>query len=143
MTSNVVRIGGLTASLVVFTTAFAHEDKLEGQINAIKGMLNTHPEMVIDLSDKSGEYCINTWKVGGSHMTHYAIEPGNTHEDVIDFVRADSLAGAVDVTKLPTMPDKLGGMKPNQWYYLPAGGYDPHHMTRFKFPVLIRATDVE
>ncbi len=36
--------------------------------------MKSHPEMVIDLSNRSGEYCMNTWKVGGSHMTRFRFD---------------------------------------------------------------------
>ena len=139
--ASVMIIGGLA----IAPLAGANEltGKVKGEVDTISAYLKSHPEMVIDLSNKSGEYCMNTWKVGGSHMTHYTIDPSKTVEDVIDFVKADSFKGSVDVASLPRLPDKLGAMEPNTWYYLPAGQYDPHHMTRFRSDLLVRATNVK
>lgn len=132
-------------SLVLASAASAHQQssKVQGEIDAFSSYVNTHPEMVIDFSEQSGEYCMNTWKVGGSHMAHYAVDPSNTSEDVIDFVRVESFSGAIDVDKLPLLPSELGKMEPNKWYYLPAGAHDPHHKTEFKFPLLVRATNIQ
>lgn len=125
--------------------AFAGErsEKVQAEIDTISQYLDSHPEMVIDLREVSGEFCFNTWKVGGGHMTHYAVDPTSTMEDMIDFVRADSLAGSLDVDNLPRFPGKLGAMEPNKWYYLPAGEHEPHHGGRFPFPLLLRATNIQ
>ncbi|HSS62833.1 MAG TPA: hypothetical protein VLS27_00220, partial [Gammaproteobacteria bacterium] len=66
-----------------------------------------------------------------------------TEEDMIDFVRVDSLGGTLDVDKLPRFPGGLGTMEPNKWYYLPAWHHEPHHGTRFPFPLLLRATNIQ
>ncbi|MFQ5936469.1 MAG: hypothetical protein ACE5LB_08685 [Acidiferrobacterales bacterium] len=134
-------IGGLAAG----QWAGAHEltGKAKGQVDTIAGLVKSHPEIVIDFSKKSGEYCMNTWKVGGSHMTHYAIDRSKTVEDVIDFVKVASLKGSIDVNSLPLAPTKLGAKKPNQWYYLPAGRHDPHHGKALPKDLLVRATNVE
>ena len=133
------------AGIVIAQGAGAHEltGKEKGQVDTIAAYVQSHPEMVIDFTDKSGEYCMNTWKVGGSHMTHYAIDPTKTKEDVIDFVKADSLAGSIDLDSLPRAPTELGAMKPNQWYFLPAGQYDPHHGKNAKADLLVRAADIK
>lgn len=138
---SMVIIGGLATG--GWVSAQELTGKVKGEIDTIAGYLKSHPEMVIDFSDKSGEYCLNTWKVGGSHMTHYAIDPSLTVEDVIDFVKVSSLKGSVDVDSLPRAPTGLGAMKPNQWYYLPAGQYDPHHGKAARIDLLVRATDVK
>ena len=121
--------------------AEAAKDQASATIDAY---LQSHPEMVIDFSKTSGEYCINTWKVGGGHMTHYAIDPSKTAEDVIDFVPADSMISAgVNVDDLPQMPGELGAMEPNQWYYLPAGSFEPHHGGKMPMSLIVRATNIE
>jgi hypothetical protein len=134
-------IGGL----VLASAASAHQrsSKVQGEINAFSSYVDSHPEMVIDFSEQSGEYCMNTWKVGGGHMTHYSTDPSKSSEDVIDFVRVESFSGAVDVDKLPRLPSELGKMEPNKWYYLPAGAYDPHHNTEFEIPLLVRSANVQ
>ena len=117
--------------------------KVQAEIDTISQYLDSHPEMVIDLRRVSGEFCFNTWKVGGGHMTHYAVDPSKTREDMIDFVRADSMAAGLEVEKLPRFPGGLNSMEPNTWYYLPAGEFEPHHGTRFPFPLLLRATNIQ
>lgn len=126
-----------------FTAAAERSERVQAEIDTISQYLDSHPEIVIDLRNKSGEFCFNTWKVGGGHMTHYAVDPSTTREDIIDFVRADSMAGGLDVEKFSRFPGKLGAMEPNKWYYLPAGQDEPHHGTRFPFPLLIRATNIQ
>lgn len=118
-------------------------DHVQAEIDAFARYLDSHPEMVIDLRKVSGEMCFNTWKVGGRHMTHYAVDPASTKEDVIDFVPADALSDVLDLEKLPRFPGELGAMVPNQWYYLPSGEREPHHGTRFPFPLLLRATNID
>jgi hypothetical protein len=120
-------------------------DKAASAHAAIGRYLEKHPEMIIDFSKVSGQYCVNTWKVKGGHMTHYAIDPSKTTEDVIDFVRVQPLIDAgIDVTKLPKLPSTLGKMKNGQWYYLAKGAPDPHHGKKeSKFSAIVRATNIQ
>ena len=114
------------------------------ELSTIANQLSLRPDMAIDLSGVSGAYCFNTGLQDGGHMTHYAIDPENTKEDVIDFVNAASLVqSGMRVQTLPPFPGELGSMKPNQWYYLPAGEFEPHHGRKFPFPLMIRATNVK
>ena len=135
---------GLFAALALSQGALAEaaKDKASATIDAY---LQSHPEMVIDFSKTSGEYCINTWKVGGGHMTHYATDPSKTTEDVIDFVKAQSFIDAgIDVTTLPELPSELGAMENGQWYYLPKGGAEPHHGAKeFPIALMVRATEIQ
>lgn len=128
---------------IAYPAAADRSEVVQAEIDTIGQYLESHPEMVIDLRKVSGEFCFNTWAVGGHHMTHYAVDPSATREDMIDFVPVGPMQGAVDVTKLPRFPGKLGSMEPNQWYYLPAGELEPHHGKKFPFPLLLRATDIE
>lgn len=130
--------GGLTAQKKPLSG-----DKFQNTEAVFRAYMQSHPEIVVDLSNVSGEYCINTWSVGGGHMTHYAIEPSSTKEDIVDFVKAQSFVDAgVDVTQLPSLPDKLGQMRNGQWYYLPMGGMDPHHGRKTPVALVVRATDL-
>ena len=114
------------------------------ELGAIANQLSIKPEMALDLSEVSGAYCFNAGLSTGGHMTHYAIDPMKNKEDVIDFVNAASLVQVgVTVQKLPKFPGKLGSMTPNQWYYLPAGEFEPHHGMKFPFPLMIRASNVK
>ena len=124
----------------------AHEQasKVAGELGTIAGYLQSHPEMALDFTQVSGEYCLNTWKAGGAHMSHFAVDPSKTQEDVIEFVKASSLTDAgIDVMGLPRMPGKLGAMETGKWYYLPAGEFEPHHGGKFGVPLLIRASNLE
>lgn len=120
-------------------------DKVARTHAALGQYLQDHPEMVVDFSKVSGEYCINALKVKGGHMTHYAIDPSKTTEDVVLFVDAQPFLDAgIDFSTLPRLPDSLGTMKTGQWYYLPKGAPDPHHgAKRSKRAMLVRATDIQ
>jgi len=140
----------LLAGFVVFSTHVGvalgePADKVAKTHAAIGQYLKEHPEMVIDFSGVSGEYCVNALKVKGGHMTHYAIDPSKTNEDVIVFVDAQPFIEAgMDLTKLPPLPNTLGTMKNGQWYYLRKGAPDPHHGTKqSKRAMLVRATDIQ
>ncbi len=114
------------------------------EIAAFSGLLAVRPSTAIDLSKVSGEYCFQVNLGKGGHMTHFAIDPLKTKEDVVDFVNAAPLIEAgLDVTKLKRFPGKLGAMEPNVWYYLPAGELEPHHGRKFPFPLLIKAVNLK
>ena len=132
----------ILGALAVGQWAGAHELPARA-IDTIAALVKSHPEMVIDFSKKSGEYCMNTWKVGGGHMTHYAIDPSKSVEDAIDFVKVESFKGSIDVNSLPLAPTKLGAKEPNKWYYQPAGRYDPHHGKALPIDLVVRASNVE
>ena len=143
---NTVKIMAISMLISIGMFQFAHADTAKDKASeAINNYLDTHPEMVIDFSTVSGEYCINTWRVGGGHMTHYAIDPSKTTEDVIDFVKAQTFIDAgVDVSKLPRLPNKLGAMENGQWYFLPEGAPEPHHGSKeFPAALIVRATDIQ
>jgi hypothetical protein len=40
-------------------------------------------------------------------------------------------------------PYFFGKMALKQWYFLPAGGLDPHHEKRWDFPLLVRASEIQ
>ncbi len=114
------------------------------EISTFARHLQTRPQTALDFSDVSGEYCFNLGLGRGGHMTHYAIDPPSTQEDVIDFVHAGAFRQmGIDVEKLPRFPGELGAMEPRQWYFLPAGTHEPHHGRRFPFALLIRADNLE
>ena len=112
------------------------------ELKTIANTLALRPDIPKDFSKVSGEYCFfGGW---GGHHTHYAIDPTKTQEDVIDFVGAEPLIKAgVNAENLPRFPGKLGAMTPNQWYFLPAGGLEPHHGKKVPVPLLIRAVNVK
>ena len=115
-----------------------------GELSTIANQLSLRPDLAIDFTKVSGEYCFNAGLGAGGHMTHYATDPTRTQEDVIDFVNAEPLVKAgVNVANLPRFPGGLNSMTSGQWYFLPAGELEPHHGTKFPFPLLIRATNIK
>ncbi len=149
MLNPLVGVSALIFGLTVAQSTMAQDanqqaSKVAGELGTIASYLQNHPEMALDFTQVSGEYCLNTWKAGGAHMSHYAVDPSKTREDVIDFVKANSMTDAgVDVTNLPRMPSKLGAMEPGKWYYLPAAEFEPHHGANFGVALLIRASNLE
>ena len=113
------------------------------ELSAIAKHFQTRPKTALDFSHVSGEYCFNAGLGKGAHMTHFAIDPAGTSEDVIDFVNAKPLlAAGINVDSLPRFPGKLNTMTPNQWYFLPANELEPHHGMKFPIPLLIKASDL-
>ncbi|MDH4228171.1 MAG: hypothetical protein OEW11_00310 [Nitrospirota bacterium] len=113
------------------------------ELKAFAGVLS--PEMrglAIDLSAKSGEYCLRDPQ-GGRFMVHVSERPTQTPEDVLYFVAADSLTGAgLDVAKLPTLPMELGKMTPRQWYFYSGDYVEPHHRGKLGREYLVLALDI-
>jgi len=128
-------------------TAEAARDQasiVAAEISAFSNLLSLRPETAIDLSKVSGAYCFNVDLEDGGKMTHYAINPSASREDVVDFINAEPLINAgLKLNQLQRFSGKLGSMKPKQWYFLPAGAYEPHHGVRFSFPVLMRAVNID
>ena len=118
--------------------------KFAGGVAAVANQSALRPKTILDFTAVSGETCFNYGLDKGANMTHFATDPTRTQEDVIDFVNAKPLIAAeVDVDKLPKHPGKLGSMKPGQWYFLPAGQFEPHHGKKFSIPLMIRASDLQ
>lgn len=131
-------------SIFVFgaTTSNA-ESTVEKEIGAFSKILRGSPSSAIDASKVSNSYCFKAGIGSGGHMTHYAIDPSNTGEDVIDFLNAtDFIKAGLDPSKLERHPGKLDTMKPNTLYFLPAGEYEPYHGTKFPFPLIIKSVDL-
>lgn len=118
---------------------------IAGELSTIAKHLTLNPNSAVDFTHVSGEYCFSGNVNIGAHMTHYATDPTQTQEDVIDFVNASQLIkdGVVDPTKMPKFPGTLGSMTPTKWYYLPAGAHDPHHGRSWPYPMLLRATNIK
>ncbi|MFQ5328872.1 MAG: hypothetical protein ACE5D4_02660 [Thermodesulfobacteriota bacterium] len=143
-----VIVMGIILPLLNSTTALAGRGDqaatVAAEVSAFANLLDKRPQTAIDLSGVSGAYCFQVNLGKGGHMTHYAIDPAKSKEDVIDFVNAAPLIEAgLDPKKLPRHSGTLGTMEPNQWYYLPKGEFEPHHGVRFPFPVLIKAVDIK
>lgn len=114
------------------------------EIGTFANLLALRPKTAVDLSKVSGQYCFHVNLEQNGKMTHYAIDPSVNEEDVIDFINATPFISAgLKVDGLPKFPGKPGSMKPNQWYYLPSGEYEPHHGIKFSFPILMRAVNMD
>ena len=144
----IVAATALSAASFIAIGARAGEDPhkqaalVSAEISTIARHLSMRPKTAIDFSTVSNEYCFFTgWD---KHHTHYAIDPGITREDNIDFVDARPLiAAGFVVEQLPPLPKDLGQMEPGQWYLVAEGEHEPHHGMTAKFPLLLRATNLE
>jgi hypothetical protein len=111
----------------------------KGEVLAIARLLRARPEMAIDRTKESGEFCL---KSGLGTMTHYAKNPEGTREDIVfEFAAAPLVKAGLDPQKLALLP-ALGKMEPGQWYYLPEGQVDPHHQHTMPGATLLIAVDV-
>jgi len=140
-------IAGISATVVFVSSSMAedvHEQAalVSAEISTIAKHLSIRPKTAIDFSAVSDEYCYFTgWD---THHTHFAINPEGTKEDNVDFVDARPLIQAgIAVQDLPALPEGLGNMVPGQWYLVAEGKNEPHHGMTAKFPLLMRATNLE
>jgi hypothetical protein len=122
-----------------YSAVLALDGVAKDEILAIARLLRARPEMAIDRTRESGEYCL---KSSESTMTHYAKDPAATKEDIVyEFAATPLLKAGLDPMRLPPLP-VLGKMEPGQWYYLPEGQVDPHHQHKMSGPTLLVAVDV-
>ncbi len=136
-------LGLVVAVMAATATAAPAHDKKTGTTDAITAHIDAKPGIVIDLTEKSGEYCLNYGFGKGGVMIHYATDSAKTFEDTTEFVDARPLIEAgLDVKTLAQHDGKLGSMRPNTWYYLPAGEIEPHHGAKMPFPILLRASNL-
>ena len=137
------RASDTTRDLERMHSEYADVLALEGvskhEILAIARLLRAKPEMAIDRTGESGEYCL---KSSPGTMTHYAKDPTATREDIVyEFAATPLLKAGLDPTRLPSLP-ALGKMEPGQWYYLAEGEVDPHHQHKMPGPTILVAVDV-
>jgi len=113
------------------------------ELQAVAGVLSTKVRgLAIDLSAKSGEYCLRDPQ-GGRFMVHFSEHPDTTPEDILYFIAADSLTGAgLNVDALPTLPTELGKMTPRSWYHYDGKAFEPHHKGRLGRAYLVMALDI-
>lgn len=140
----VIALSVLSLSIMIANPVMAKNQAsiATAEISAIANHLAHNPNAAIDFREVSGEMCFDVNMKNGGHMTHYAVDPTSTTEDVIDFVNAKQLVkSGMDVSVLPEFPGELGSMEDNTWYYLAAGELDPHHGVKWDFPVMLRASN--
>ena len=122
-----------------YADVLALEGVPKEEVLAIARLLRARPEMAIDRTKESGEFCLNS---GLGTMTHYAKRPDRTREDIVyEFAAAPLVKAGLDPQKLALLP-VLGKMEPGQWYYLPEGQVDPHHQHTMQGATLLIAVDV-
>jgi hypothetical protein len=110
------------------------------EILAIAKILRAKPEIAIDQTAASGEYCFNS---GLGTMVHFATQPEHTQEDVIyEFDASGLIAAGLDPARLQQLPER-GRMTPGVWYFLPKGQQDPHHAHAMANPTIAVAVNIK
>jgi len=112
----------------------------KGEILAIARILRANPEMAIDRTAASGEYC---FKSDLGIMVHFATQPERTSEGVLyEFDASGLIAAGLDPARMRQLPE-LGRMTPGLWYFLPKGQLDPHHAHAMPSPTIAIAVNVK
>ena len=110
------------------------------EILAIARILLAKPEVAIDQTAASGEYCFNS---GLGTMVHFATQPERTPEDVVyEFDASGLIAAGLDPARLQQLPER-GQMTPGVWYFLPKGQQDPHHAHAMSAPTIAIAVNIK
>src|SRR4029450_4663949 len=123
-----------------YDDVLALQGTAKAEILAIARILRAKPELAIDRTAASDEYCFNS---GLGTMVHYAARPEHTSEDVVyEFDASGLITAGMDPTRLERLP-QLGQMKPGMWYFLPQGQPDPHHAHEMSGPTVAIAVDVK
>ena len=123
-----------------YTDVFALQGTSKAEILAIARILHAKPEIAIDQTAASGEYCFNS---GLGTMVHFATQPERTPEDVVyQFDASGLIAAGLDPARLQQLPE-LGRMTPGVWYFLPHGQQDPHHAHAMPRPTIAIAINVK
>jgi len=112
----------------------------KAEILTIAGILRAKPEIAIDQTAASGEYCFNS---GLGTMVHFATQPERTPEDVVyEFDASGLITAGLDPSRLQQLPER-GRMTPGVWYFLPKGQQDPHHAHAMPAPTIAIAINVK
>jgi len=112
----------------------------KGEILAIARILRAKPDIAIDQTSASGEYCFNS---GHGTMVHFATQPERTPEDVVyEFDASGLIAAGLDTSRMQQLPER-GQMTPGLWYFLPKGQPDPHHGHAMANPTIAIAINVK
>ena len=112
----------------------------KGEILAIARILRAKPDIAIDQTAASGEYCFNS---GHGTMVHFATQPERTQEDVLyEFDASGLIAAGLEPAHMKQLPER-GQMTPGVWYFLPKGQQDPHHGHAMGGPTIAIAVNVK
>jgi len=123
-----------------YADVFALQGTSKGEILAIARILRANPEVAIDRTAASGEYCFNS---GLGTMVHFAAQPERTPEGVLyEFDASGLIAAGLDPARMKQLPE-LGRMTPGVWYFLPKGQQDPHHAHAMPGPTIAIAVNVK
>jgi hypothetical protein len=123
-----------------YADVLALQGTSKGEILAIARILRANPEMALDRTAASGEYC---FKSGPGTMVHFAAQPERTSEDIVYELDASGLiAVGLDPARMKQLPE-LGRMTPGVWYFLPKGQPDPHHAHAMPAPTIAIAVTVK
>jgi hypothetical protein len=123
-----------------YADVLALQGTSKGEILAIARILRAKPEVAIDQTAVSGEYCFNS---GLGTMVHFATQPERTPEDVVyEFDASRLIAAGLDPARMQQLPER-GRMTPGVWYFLPKGQQDPHHGHAMASPTIAIAINVK
>ena len=123
-----------------YADVLALQGTSKGQILAIARILRAKPEVAVDQTIASGEYCFNS---GDGTMVHFATQPERTPEDVVyEFDASGLMAAGLDPARMQQLPER-GRMNPGVWYFLPKGQQDPHHAHAMPNPTIAIAVNVK
>ncbi len=120
------------------------EGNAQKEINAIANLLSNDSKLkAIDATKASGEMCMLE-TVSKHNMVHFNQHPEQTTEDIVYYINPEQfIANGLDVAKLPRHPEKLGEMKPLQWYYYDGSYVEPHQGSQLNKPFVIMSLDVK
>lgn len=120
------------------------EGNAQKEINAIANLLSDDSKLKsIDATKASGEMCMLE-TVSKHNMVHFNQHPEQTTEDIVYYINPEQfIANGLDVAKLPRHPEKLGEMKPLQWYYYDGSYVEPHQGSQLNKPFVIMSLDVK
>ena len=123
-----------------YADVLALQGTSKDEILAIARILRAKPEIAIDRTAASGEYCLNS---GLGTMVHFATQPERTPEDVVyEFDASGLIAAGLDPAHMKQLPER-GQMTPGVWYFLPKGQQDPHHGHAMANPTIAIAINVK
>jgi len=123
-----------------YADVLALQGASKGEILAIARILRTMPDIAVDRTAASGEYCFNS---SPGTMVHFAVQPDSTPEDVIyEFDASGLIAAGLDPARMKQLPG-LRRMTPGVWYFLPEGQLDPHHAHAMAGPTIALAVNVK
>jgi hypothetical protein len=97
-----------------YADVLALQGTSKGEILAIARILRGNPEIALDRTAASGEYC---FKSSPGTMVHFAVQPERTSEDIVYELDASGLiAAGLDPARMKQLPE-LGRMIPGGIFF--------------------------